>query len=41
VGVQGVGGARDDRAEALLPRPLATNRIDVAVALEMLRWQRA
>lgn len=29
------------RAEALLPRPLATSRVDVAVALEILRWQRA
>lgn len=28
------------RAEELLPRPLAANRIDVAVALEILRWQR-
>lgn len=28
------------RAEALLPRPLAANRVDVAVALEILRWQR-
>jgi DNA-binding PucR family transcriptional regulator len=28
------------RAEELLPRPLATHRIDVAVALEVLRWER-
>lgn len=32
---------RLERAEALLPRPLAHDRIQVAVALEVLRWRRA
>jgi DNA-binding PucR family transcriptional regulator len=30
---------RLDRADALLPRPLAENLLDVAVALEVLRWR--
>lgn len=28
------------RAEALLPRPLAENRVQVAAALQVLRWTR-
>jgi DNA-binding PucR family transcriptional regulator len=30
---------RLDRADSLLPRPLAENVVDVAVALEVLRWR--